>query len=129
MGVVTRKQWAVLLVGLLATCLFFFYDMLFPRVQILVFSDTPVADMEAVLREIDEDVSIRQGRADEAVTWEVDMHPTYLVLGYGFSAELKRVYRTKDRHWFQLHRSEDRDALIRYLRRDWSLMFWRMWLR
>jgi hypothetical protein len=129
MGVVSRKQWTVLIVAFLAVCLFFFYDMLFPRVQIVVFSDTAAADMDAVFREVDEDVSIRPERDGEAEEWEVGVRPTYLVLGYGFGPELKRVYRAKDRHWFQLHRTDDRDALIRYLRRDWNLLIWRWWLR
>ena len=128
MGVVSRKQWVGLIVTFSAVCLFFFFDMLFPRVQIVVFSDTAAADMEAVLREVDEDVPIRQGRANETEQWEVDERPTYLVLGYGYGDDLGYGRKKWTKRWFELHRTEDIDALIRHLRLDWNLMIWRWWL-
>jgi len=126
--VVTVKQWVGLTLVFLVVMFFFLFDMLFPRVQIVIFSDTADADMLAVLREVDDDVTIRQGRGEEAADWEVNERPTYLVLGYGHGDRLTFHKSRYAKDWFLLHRSDDVGELIRYLNRDWNLMFWRWWL-
>lgn len=128
MVVVTWKQWAFLSVSFLSAMVILLYDMIFPKVQIVLFSDQAEVDMLSVLKAVDEEVTIRPGRPAEEEAWGVYRRPTYLVLAYGYGDLLVHRKSYYDRDWFLLHRTEEVDELIRYLRRDWNLTFWRWWL-
>ncbi|TLS49812.1 hypothetical protein FE782_22660 [Paenibacillus antri] len=126
--VVTWKQWAFLIVSFFSAMFILLYDMIFPQVQIVVFSDQAEVVMLSVLEAVDEEATIRPGRAVEEEAWEVYRRPTYLVLAYGYGDLFVHRRYEYDKDWFLLHRTEDAGELIHYLKRNWNLMFWRWWL-